>query len=104
MKMPRIMFPHKVVLVRRRGEGAYGPVYDSPVVLEDALIDDQRRLVRNSNGDEVVSETTVFFRETHHNITPESRMEVRGRSHQVVAVSVHEAGRQFPESMEVNLR
>lgn len=41
------------------GQGGAGPRY-GPAVTVDALVDDQRRMVRNALGQEVVSEATVF--------------------------------------------
>ncbi|MGW1679390.1 hypothetical protein [Saccharopolyspora sp. NPDC002376] len=41
------------------GTGAYGPVY-GPAVQVRAVVDAARRLVRNAEGAEVVSETTLY--------------------------------------------
>ncbi|SEU36143.1 hypothetical protein SAMN05421811_113140 [Nonomuraea wenchangensis] len=41
------------------GNGAYEPVYDAPVEDEPYLIDDERRMVRDDEGTEVVSDITI---------------------------------------------
>lgn len=49
---------HEVIVKRYKGTGAYGPVWFDPVPVM-AAIDDKARLVRNADGIEVVSSTTV---------------------------------------------
>ena len=69
------------------GEGAYGPVYDDPVILL-GKVSMTRQLVRNANGEEVVSEMTVYLHPADAAaITPESRATFDGRAATVLGVS-----------------
>lgn len=59
--LPLWMLPHVATIEPFKGHGAYGPVYDLPIENQPCLIDDERRMVRDDEGTEVVSNTTVFF-------------------------------------------
>ncbi|WP_188197220.1 hypothetical protein [Nonomuraea sp. SYSU D8015] len=60
MLIPEWVFTHTAVIEPFEGEGAYGPIFGDPVT-KKCLVDDERRLVRNAEGSEVVSDTTIFF-------------------------------------------
>ena len=51
---------HKVIVERKRGEGAYGPVFADPVQVP-CFVDESQRLVRGADGAEIVSSTGVAF-------------------------------------------
>ncbi|MER6505896.1 hypothetical protein ABT158_03745 [Nonomuraea sp. NPDC001636] len=59
--LPQWVLPHTATIEPFRGNGAYGPVYEPPIEDEPCLIDDERRMVRDDEGTEVVSDTTIFF-------------------------------------------
>ena len=57
-------FVHTVTVETRKGAGPKGDVYAAPVTLgpqteNGVLVDDSVKLVRNSDGDEVVSNTQI---------------------------------------------
>lgn len=88
-----------VVVEPYDGQGAYGEVY-GPARTVRCLIDDRRRLVResggqrsgNATGDEVVSETTLQCSPDEH-IPPESRVTLPdGRVTTVLTVSRMDGG------------
>lgn len=82
------------------GEGAYGPSYGAPASTLCQL-DAGRRLVRSSDGDEVVSESTLRLSpdldpalDLEALFVPESLVSVRGRQSRVItAKSVLDRGR-----------
>ncbi|MEU7855259.1 hypothetical protein [Nonomuraea sp. NPDC049141] len=83
MLIPEWVFTHEAVIEPFEGEGAYGPVHGAPFT-ERCLVDDERRLVRNAEGSETVSDTTIFFPPQTH--CPEgSRVTVNGRTTTVIA-------------------
>ena len=58
--IPQRKLVNTVVLETFRGETSIGEVYDPPVRLP-ALVEQIEALVLNSNGDEVVSNATVYM-------------------------------------------
>jgi hypothetical protein len=69
------------------GEGSYGPVYAASVN-KTCNVDSTRRLVRNANGEEVVSELTLHVAPADEAaFLPESRVTVAGRVSTVLAAS-----------------
>ncbi|TMR97537.1 hypothetical protein [Nonomuraea basaltis] len=56
--LPAWLLRHQVVIEPYLGDGAYGPVYGPPVTYP-CLADDERRMVRDAEGNEVVSELTL---------------------------------------------
>jgi len=69
------------------GEGAYGPVYAAPVD-KTCNVDTTRRLVRNSDGEEVVSELTLHIAPADEAaFAPESRVTIATRVSTVLGVS-----------------
>ncbi len=50
---------HTVSVETLIGTGAYGDVHAEPVTVS-CFVEDKRRLVRNNDGKEVVSETTLY--------------------------------------------
>lgn len=60
-RLPARYLPHRklVAYKPKLGNGAYGPVHGDEVVAKRAAIDETRRLVRNAEGHEVVSEARI---------------------------------------------
>jgi hypothetical protein len=81
------MLKDTVAVESYSGEGAYGPIYAASATVS-CNIDGTRRLVRNANGDEVVSEATLHV---HPNdaaaFVPESRVTISGRASTVLSVN-----------------
>jgi hypothetical protein len=94
--VPDYLLRHRVTIAAYLGEGAYGPEYDTPVTGVLAFVADKRRLVRDRNGDEVVSETTVILKPGTV-CPPESTVTVwpgtsRERTSRVITASDHDGG------------
>lgn len=66
MRIPTVLLPHTVTVRPYLGIGPYGEVFGDPVVVRRTFVEDRRRLVRSSTGEEVVSETTVRARPQVH--------------------------------------
>lgn len=63
-EIPARYLVHEVQVKTFTGTGAYGAVHADPVT-RACFVDEKRRLVRGSDGDEVVSEATLFARRAH---------------------------------------
>lgn len=87
--VPAAWFSETVEVEAYTGEGAYGPVFGAPVTLA-ANISGSRTLVRNGDGDEVVSETTLRLPPgADGSVAPESRLRFRGFESRAVLVKPH---------------
>jgi hypothetical protein len=53
-------FVHTASVEKWLGTGSNGDVYASPAVVIQCFADDSRKLVRNANGEQVISETTLY--------------------------------------------
>src|SRR5690606_41221972 len=58
--IPGFLLRHTVIIRPFLGEGPFGPSYGEPVQTR-AWVDERRRLVRDPEGAEVVSEATVYL-------------------------------------------
>jgi len=58
--IPGFLLRHTVIIRPFLGEGPFGPSYGDPVQAR-AWVDERRRLVRDPEGAEVVSEATVYL-------------------------------------------
>ncbi|WP_336214386.1 hypothetical protein [Nonomuraea sp. LPB2021202275-12-8] len=58
--LPEWLLQHEATIEPYLGDGAYGPVWGPPVTVR-CLVDDERRLVRDEQGLEVVSDTTLYL-------------------------------------------
>ena len=101
--LPDWLLRHQAQIEPFLGDGAYGPLYGPPV-MEQCLVDDERRLVRDAQGAETVSDTTIFFRPGVQ--CPEgSRVTVNGRVTTVIAsYSRDGGGLPTPDHVEVVCR
>lgn len=93
MTIPQDYLDAEVTVQTYSGEGGYGPAYAVPVTTVCNL-DATRRLVRNSAGDEVVSEATLRLDpsqgvDVEALFQPESVVTVRGRESRVITVRPH---------------
>lgn len=61
MDLPLWLMPHTVSVEPLLGSGPYGDSY-GPAVVVQCFREDRRQLVRNSEGDEILSETAVYCR------------------------------------------
>lgn len=78
MKIRRAYLKETVSVESYAGQGAYGPAYGSAVTVR-AHIDATRRLVRDAEGREVVSELTLYVHPDDASaFPPESRVTVAG--------------------------
>lgn len=60
--VPGFLLPHRVDVEPYEGTAAYGDLYGAKVPGVRCKIEDKRRQVRAANGEEVISETTVYAR------------------------------------------
>lgn len=90
-------------VTRYAGDGAYGPVYD-PAVDVNVAVSEGRRLVRNSQGDQVVSETTLYANpDDNDKLAPESQVTVNGRTSRLISSKLHSDLRGRPAMVEAML-
>jgi len=69
------------------GAGFDGETYSVAVDVLDVLVDDTRRLVRNSNGNEVVSESTLYVPDSAVAFQLADKVTVNGRTTAVIKVA-----------------
>lgn len=95
---------HTVTITPKTGDGAYGPVFGPPVPDVPAWVDEQTRLVRDSDGVEVVSSATVYAR-AGTVAPPGSRLVLpSGRDAEVIACTVRDSGPlDLPDHVEIAL-
>ncbi|MEU6778554.1 hypothetical protein ABZ912_05075 [Nonomuraea angiospora] len=101
--LPDWLFRHEASIEPFEGDGAYGPIYGAAVTVK-CLVDDERRLVRDAQGAETVSDTTIFFPPGTR--CPEgSRVTVNGRVTTVIASYARDGGGlPTPDHVEVVCR
>jgi len=97
MKIRRSLLKDLVTVETYSGEGAYGPIFEASVTVK-VNVDQTRRLVRNTAGDEVVSEATLAVHPAPRDeatralldattlFAPESRVTISGRAAKVISV------------------
>ncbi|MFE3449627.1 hypothetical protein ACFXJ8_11895 [Nonomuraea sp. NPDC059194] len=101
--LPAWLLRHTVIVEPFEGEGPFGPEFGDQVT-ERAFIDEKRRLVRDAEGVEVVSETTVYMR-LAATCPAGSRMIVNGRLTYVITASRRDGGGlPTPDHLEVALQ
>ncbi|WP_431928521.1 hypothetical protein [Nonomuraea jabiensis] len=101
--LPDWLLRHEASIEPFEGDGAYGPIYGAAVTVK-CLVDDERRLVRDAQGAETVSDTTIFFPPGTR--CPEgSRVTVNGRVTTVIASYARDGGGlPTPDHVEVVCR
>ncbi|MFI6485157.1 hypothetical protein ACIBH1_45115 [Nonomuraea sp. NPDC050663] len=100
MLLPDWLLRHTAVIRPHLGAGAYGPVFGDAST-EPCLADDERRMVRDEKGAEVVSEITLYMRPGV--VCPAgSEVTVNGRTTTVIASYVRDGGGlPTPDHLEV---
>lgn len=88
--IPAELKVHTATVEPFEGSGAYGEIYGAPASVS-CYYEGRRQLVRNGDGDEVVSEG-VLFAELDANIPTGSRVTVLGRETYAITVSVFDDG------------
>jgi hypothetical protein len=105
VSLERLLSGDTVTVTPYSGEGAYGPVYGDPVEV-DCRVTYERKLVRNAEGDETVSEMTLYILPTVGGTAtvdlfqPESPVTHLGRQGRVIGVAPHR-GMGLPVLVEV---
>lgn len=101
MRLPGVIQREQVTVEPYEGSGAYGDVYGTPQPLR-CRRDDTRRLVRDVDGHEVVSEATLWCAPDVQ-VGPEDRVTMPdGRITRVLSVKTH-PGLGQPSQREVVL-
>lgn len=94
MSLRRLLSGDTVTVSPYVGETANGPAYGEPVTV-DCRVNYERKLVRDTTGDEVVSESTVYSLPEHTAgrtvdlFPPESLIVHEGRESRVIGLSPH---------------
>lgn len=87
MKPTAAMFRDSVAVETYSGDSAYGPIYGTSATVL-CKVSTLRQLVRNSAGDEVVSEATLYVLPADESkFTPETRVTIAGRASTVLSVA-----------------
>ena len=84
--IPAQLLVHTASVEPYEGSGAYGDVYGAAYSLP-CYFEAERKIVRNSEGDEAVAEATVYA-DLGNEIKPGSRVSANGYSSTVITVSV----------------
>lgn len=95
---------HTVSVERYGGNSANGPVFDAPVTVR-CFVEEKNRMVRNPEGNEVVSSATFYCRLDAVDARPESRVTLpSGRVTTVIVQAEHDGGGlPLPDHLEVSL-
>ncbi len=98
-------FVHTVTVETFEGSGPYGDVYLPTSDPIPCFIDEKRRFVRSSTGEQIVSETTLWMSKTHYGaFKPESLVQVNGHPSTVITRSLADSGEMdLPDHVSVNL-
>ncbi|WP_369778836.1 hypothetical protein [Streptomyces sp. R33] len=101
--IPGWLLRHTVTIEAYIGDSAYSPLYAAPVTAR-AFVEEKVRTVRNRDGEEVVSSTTVYLLPTQ-DCPPESRVTTHtGRTASVITSALHDGGGlPTPDHREVTL-
>lgn len=92
-EIPAKFLVHTVDVDPYAGTGAYGDQYDAKVSDVRCFRDDKRKLVRSGNGDQVVSETTLYLRLEHAaSFPPDSRVYLPHRVATVISAAERDDG------------
>jgi len=106
-------YVHTATVETYAGSGAYGDVYNAPVLHsplntppDGVFAEAKRRLVRAKDGQEVVSETTLYMAPAQGALyVPDSRVTVGGKVSYVITQNVNDApGLDLPEHAAVTLK
>jgi hypothetical protein len=97
-------YVHTLTVETLTGAGALGDVYAAPVSVPGWL-EDKRRLVRDKNGQEVVSSSFFSCDNTHlSKFTPDTKVTISGRTAFVIGVANYTSGSlDLPDHLEIDL-
>jgi hypothetical protein len=98
-------YVHTATVEPFEGAGAYGDVY-GPKVVVACFAEAKRRLVRAKDGEQVVSESTLYMGTADGALfVPDSRVTVGGKASYVITQNVNDApGLDLPEHAAVTLK
>lgn len=86
-RVPKWRLRHRATVEPYAGDTGSGPAHDPPKQVR-GLVEDKRRLVRNDEGAEVVSETTFYTRLEHADrFNAGARVTVNGRTSTVITAA-----------------
>lgn len=97
-------YVHSLTVETLTGTGAQGDVYANPVSVPGWL-EDKRRLVRDKDGQEVVSSSFFSCDNTHlAKFTPDTKVTIDGRTAFVIGVANYTSGElDLPDHLEIDL-
>lgn len=97
-------YVHEVTVRPLTGTGAFGPIY-GPETTVPCFIDNTRGLVRNGEGAEIVSETTLTAPPQHAGaFPPGTEVDLPDRTATVIKAGEADSGNlDLPDHVEVNL-
>lgn len=98
-------YVHTATVETYQGTGAYGDVYAAPVVVA-CFAEAKRRLVRAKDGQETVSESTLYMGAADGGLfVPDSRVTVGGKVSYVITQNVNDApGLDLPDHAAITLK
>lgn len=92
-----------VTIETRTGTGADGDLFAAPVQ-RAVFLEEARRLVRSSTGEQVVSESTLYADPADAPLfTPDTKVTLPGREARVIVAKVHAIGDPDVDHTEVSL-
>lgn len=96
---------HTVAVETHTGAGAFGDTYDTPATV-DGFLEDKVQLVRGSDGQEIVSNSTFYCAVVDGaRFTPDSRVTAAGRTAYVISQNTNDApGLALPDHAAVYLK
>lgn len=96
---------HEVTVETKAGEDSWGNVNTVTSDPVPGFLDDSRALVRNANGDQVVSESTFYTSKEHAALfAPESLVNLPDRVSTVIRCKVADSGPlELPDHIAVTL-
>ena len=109
MRVPSFLQQDSVTIESYLGDTAYGPNYGPPEVIK-CFLDDARKFVRDANGEQVVSETTIYIDLIAANalgtpITAYSRVDIGTRKTTILSVKIQDTPNlPTPNYLELSLK
>lgn len=99
-----LFYVHTATVKPWTGQSGHGPVYGPPVTMP-CFIDDSLHLVRNAEGEEVVSSTVLYTDTAYASDFPvNSEVTANGRVSHVITLNSHDSRTLgLPDHVEVHL-
>ena len=95
--------PTTVAVRTKTGSGANGDIF-AATVDRNVFLEDARKLVRDANGEQVVSETTLFADTADLDVfKPDSKVALPGRTARVLLAKLRVIGDPDVDHLEVTL-